>query len=280
LLADQVAHLGNCRSFATDRLRVLHGQCASAAESRTATTGCDSARNNHHQVGTKAFDLLAHGLVGALSDGDHSDQRCDTNEHPQHRQAGARLVTPDRLGSSHENHQPEGAEGRRGRRGDGESLGRLKERSLFAACLRYGRRQRSFRLYYPLVGDDPAVAHRQDATRKGGDVGLVSDDDDGQALFAIERGQCLHDLVRRARIEIAGRLVCKQEARRVDQSPGDRDALLLAAGELAGRVALALAEAENPQCCPRPLQPRRSVSQSRSRVVQRQPDILDRTGAG
>ena len=56
--------------------------------------------------------------------------------------------------------------------------------------------------------------------------------------------QRLHDLMRRSRIEIAGRLVGKQQARRVDERARDRHALLLAAGELAGRVALAVAQAE------------------------------------
>jgi hypothetical protein len=40
--------------------------------------------------------------------------------------------------------------------------------------------------------------------------------------------------VRGSRIEIAGRLVGEKQARPVDQRSGDGDALLLAAGKLAG----------------------------------------------
>ena len=64
--------------------------------------------------------------------------------------------------------------------------------------------------------------------------------------------QRLHDLVRRARVEIAGRLVGEQQARLIDQRARDRDPLLLTARELARRVALAIAEAEQLQrrACP------------------------------
>ena len=98
-----------------------------------------------------------------------------------------------------------------------------------------------------LVGDDLAVAHGDDAVGVGGDVGLVGDDDDGDALLAVERHQRLHDLVRGAGVEIAGRLVGEQQARSVDQGPRDGDALLLAAGELRRRVVFAFAEAEQLQ---------------------------------
>ncbi len=94
-----------------------------------------------------------------------------------------------------------------------------------------------------VVRDDLPVAHGQGAIGIGGDVGLVRDDDDGDALLAIELRQRLHDLVRGAGIEVAGRLVGEQQAGRVDQRARDRDALLLAARELARRVALAVAQA-------------------------------------
>ena len=50
----------------------------------------------------------------------------------------------------------------------------------------------------------------------------------------------LHDPDRRGRVEVSGRLVGDQDHRPVDERAGDRDALLLATGELVGH-ALALA---------------------------------------
>ena len=91
--------------------------------------------------------------------------------------------------------------------------------------------------------------------------------------------QRLHDLVRGSRIEIAGRLVGEKQARRVDQRAGDGDALLLAAGELARRVALAIAEAE--KCSAARARSMRSARRCRpgGGVVERQADILERAGA-
>ena len=56
--------------------------------------------------------------------------------------------------------------------------------------------------------------------------------------------QRLHDFMRGARIEIAGRLVGKQQSWVVDQGPRNRHPLLLAARELTWRIALALAQTE------------------------------------
>ena len=85
--------------------------------------------------------------------------------------------------------------------------------------------------------------------------------------------------MRGARVEIAGRLVGQQEAGIVDQRARDRDALLLAAGELAGRVALAVAESEQVQRRARPLGPRRGAGRPGGGVEQRQRDVLERARA-
>ncbi len=58
-----------------------------------------------------------------------------------------------------------------------------------------------------------------------------------------------------AGIEIAGRLVGQQQAGLVDQRARDRDALLLAAGELPRRVALAVAQAQQRERRARPFDP-------------------------
>ncbi len=78
----------------------------------------------------------------------------------------------------------------------------------------------------------------------GRDIGFVGHDDNGDAALAIERLQRLHDLVRVPGIEIAGRLVRKQQDRIVDQGARDGDPLLLAAGQLPGRVALPFGKTE------------------------------------
>ena len=54
----------------------------------------------------------------------------------------------------------------------------------------------------------------------------------------------VHDLVGGLRVEVAGRLVGQQDRRVVDQRARDRHALLLAAGELARVVVLAVRQAE------------------------------------
>src|SRR4029453_13294333 len=85
----------------------------------------------------------------------------------------------------------------------------------------------------------PPPARRAPPTTRGARRG-GRDDDDRDALLAVQRAQHVHDLVRRARIEIAGGLVGQDHARPVDERAGDRDPLLLAARELARRVALAV----------------------------------------
>src|SRR4051812_27596516 len=61
------------------------------------------------------------------------------------------------------------------------------------------------------------------------------------------------DLLRRSRIEVAGRLVAEQQPRPADQRAGDGDALALAAGQLAGPVIGPVAEADNVDQLARPL---------------------------
>ena len=94
------------------------------------------------------------------------------------------------------------------------------------------------------VRHDSPVAHHDHPIRVGGDIGFVGYHDHRDALLAIELADDLHDLVRGARIEVAGRLVGKQYSGMVDQRAGQRDALLLPAGELTGRVARALGQAD------------------------------------
>ena len=131
-----------------------------------------------------------------------------------------------------------------------------------------------------MVGDDPAVAHGEHPVGKRGDIRLMRDDNDRDALLAIECNERLHDLMRGAGIEVASRFVCQQQTRRVDQCPGDGDALLLSTGELSRRVAFALGQTEQCQSLPRPRNTRPGTDGTLCRIEQWQSDILDRTGAG
>ncbi len=277
LLADEIADLRDRRVLAPDRLRVVDRERGGAAEAAAHAPGDDRARQDHDQIGAEAFDLLAHRLVGALADGDHGDQRGDADEDAEHGQRRAHHVAADRLRRGGEDHQRRTP---RTVRRESRPLGSPgRSCAALAAPLALRRRRRRRRLGGALVGDDVAVAHRDDAVGVGGDVGFVGDDDDGHALLAVERDQGLHDLVRGAGVEIAGRLVGEQQARRVDQRARDGDALLLAARELARRVALAVAEAEQPQRPARPLDARLAARRPGRRVIKGQADVLDRAGA-
>ena len=82
-----------------------------------------------------------------------------------------------------------------------------------------------------------------------------------------------------ARVEVAGRLVGEQQRRAVDQRPGDRDALLLPAGELRRLVV----------ACGRPARPGSEISAARARpsllrqvlggVGQRHHHVIQRGGS-
>ncbi len=93
------------------------------------------------------------------------------------------------------------------------------------------------------VVDDAAVADLDDALRLLGDLALVGDEHDGVAGGG-ELGEQLHDLGAAPAVERAGGLIGEDDATAVHQRARDRHALLLAAGELAGAVVDALAEAE------------------------------------
>ena len=122
---------------------------------------------------------------------------------------------------------------------------------------------------------DQAVAHDDHALGVGRDVRLVGDQHDRDAV-AGERAEQRHHLVAGARIEVAGRLVGQHQARLVDQRARDRDPLLLPAGELAGMVVQAVAQADPLQRGRRALAARARVH---ARVDQRQLHVLQRGGA-
>ena len=79
-----------------------------------------------------------------------------------------------------------------------------------------------------LVLVDATVEDVQNAVRVLGDVVLVRHQDDRIPL-AVEMVEQPHDFLRRLRIEIAGRLVCKDDRWIIHQGAGNGDALALTA---------------------------------------------------
>ena len=76
------------------------------------------------------------------------------------------------------------------------------------------------------------------------EVFVVRGDDDACAARACERREEGSYPSAGARVEVSGRLVAEQEARRVDERAGDSRALLLAAGKFAGTMQGAFAQTD------------------------------------
>ena len=80
--------------------------------------------------------------------------------------------------------------------------------------------------------DSLAVAQADRAFGQLRDVRIVGHEDERRAGAAIQLEHDLDDSAARFRIEIAGRLIGKKNLRPIDESAGERDALLFAAGKL------------------------------------------------
>src|SRR5437867_5751755 len=87
----------------------------------------------------------------------------------------------------------------------------------------------------PRLLDDLAVPHAQDAVGPRADDGVVRHEDEGLPLFPIQADEEVHDLGRRLRVQVPGRLVRPDDRGIVHEGTGDRDALLLSRAEL-GRL--------------------------------------------
>src|SRR5262245_55061034 len=121
-----------------------------------------------------------------------------------------------------------------------------------------------------------AVAHLDDASRIARDIGLMSHDQDGDALI-VELLEERHDLDRGATVEIAGRFVREKHCGFGDERTGNGHALLLPAGQLAGLMFGALRETDSLQGRSRE---RTGIKLPAGAVVeQRQLDIFERAGA-
>ena len=103
---------------------------------------------------------------------------------------------------------------------------------------------RAHRPHREVDGGDEAVAHHGDPVGVRGDPRVMGDDDHRGALLAGQPGQQVHHLLAGQRVERPGWLVGEDHLGRQGERPGDRDALRLAAGQLAGPPAALVADAE------------------------------------
>src|SRR5579871_2354853 len=101
--------------------------------------------------------------------------------------------------------------------------------------------------------DDAPVGEEHDAVRVRRGHRVVGHHDDGLAPRAHRRAQELEHLVARARVEVAGRLVGKDDRRPRGQGAAHRDALLLAARQLRRLVTQPVTEAKGPDHVVEPL---------------------------
>src|ERR671937_2284476 len=92
--------------------------------------------------------------------------------------------------------------------------------------------------------DDQAVVQEENAIRDCGRAWIVRDHY-GRLLIRVDRlAHELEDLAARRRVEVAGRLVGEDDRRTADERASNRDALLLAAGELRRPVRTAVGQAD------------------------------------
>ena len=89
-----------------------------------------------------------------------------------------------------------------------------------------------------------AVAQTDRARGAGGEFDVVRDHDQRRACLGIEVEDEFDDALARLGVEVAGRLVGEEDRGTVDERPCERNALLLAAGELRGVVAAAFLQAD------------------------------------
>src|SRR6187200_785505 len=94
------------------------------------------------------------------------------------------------------------------------------------------------------VVDDPAVLQGDQPVGVGGGDGIVGDHHHGLAELVDRLAQQGEHVGARLRVEVAGRLVGEDNRGFRDQGAGDRDPLLLAAGELRGAMGAAILEAD------------------------------------
>ena len=130
----------------------------------------------------EAMDVL-HLLLRTLPHSQHQDHRTDTDDHTQHGQEGAQPVGTHRSPGFAEH----GA-----------------DHDVFSRCSGCG-------MLDGTVIHDAAVGQAHQTLRIGGDVRLMRDEDDGDAVALVQVAEQRHDLLAGMGIEIAGWFVCQQQ---------------------------------------------------------------------
>ena len=98
-----------------------------------------------------------------------------------------------------------------------------------------------------MVANDDAVRQLDDAlAHLVDDLGVVRGHDDGGA-GAVDAIEQFHDADARVRVKVARRLIGDEDIRPVDEGPGDRDALLLTAGQFVGEALFLAVESDHLQ---------------------------------
>src|SRR5919201_6764846 len=105
-------------------------------------------------------------------------------------------------------------------------------------------RGRAAPVYHRSVAPDETVAERDGTRGVLRDIGLVRDEHDRDAALDVQPLEDAHHLDARPRIQIASRLVGEQQRRVVHQRARNRNALLLAAGELIRMMVHAVGETD------------------------------------
>lgn len=100
-------------------------------------------------------------------------------------------------------------------------------------------------LHRSRIAYDASVRESNGSRCARSEIRIVRDEYDCGAGFAIERFEQLEHTRARACIEIAGWLVCEKNSRRICESPGDGNALLLSARKLHGEVMTAFCKADS-----------------------------------
>ncbi len=206
-------------------------QGADAALAAVAEAG---ARIDVDRVGADRGDVLEHGLLRALAEGDHGDHRGDADDDAEHREEGAQLV---RQHGAHRHAEGFGAAVEPFERSAPHRAGQAAARlAILASAAR-----RSPMILPSLIS---MIRSAWAATR-----GVVGHDDDRVAL-AVQLLEQRHEIGAAPRIERAGRLVGQDHLAAIHQSAGHADALLLAARQRVGTVAQPVFEPEPRQQIP------------------------------
>src|SRR5690606_31464845 len=104
------------------------------------------------------------------------------------------------------------------------------------------------------VGDDASTLETHDAVAALSKRHLVGHQHERRAPRARRLEQEIGDLRAAAAVEVAGRLVGKQDARTGDEGAGDRHTLLLAPRHLGGKVVFPAGEPDEPELLARPVE--------------------------